>query len=52
MIEAIKPITLVKGGDYKDKKVAGQEIVDELKLVKFIENKSTSQIIKKIKKGG
>ena len=52
LIEAIKPITLVKGGDYKDKKVAGQEIVDELKLVKFIENKSTSQIIKKIKKGG
>jgi D-beta-D-heptose 7-phosphate kinase / D-beta-D-heptose 1-phosphate adenosyltransferase len=52
LIEAIKPITLVKGGDYKDKKVAGQEIVDELKLVKFIKNKSTSQIIKKIKKGG
>ena len=52
LIEAIKPTTLVKGGDYKDKEVAGQDIVDELKLVKFIENQSTSQIIKKIKKGG
>ena len=52
LIEAIKPNTLVKGGDYKNKEVAGQDIVDELKLVKFIENKSTSQIIKKIKKGG
>ena len=52
LIEAIKPTTLVKGGDYKDKEVAGQDIVDELKLVKFIDNKSTSQIIKKIKKGG
>jgi len=52
LIEAIKPNTLVKGGDYKDKEVVGQDIVDELKLVKFIDNKSTSQIIKKIKKGG
>ena len=52
LIEAIKPNTLVKGGDYKNKEVAGQDIVDELKLVKFIENQSTSQIIKKIKKGG
>jgi D-beta-D-heptose 7-phosphate kinase/D-beta-D-heptose 1-phosphate adenosyltransferase len=52
LIEAIKPNTLVKGGDYKDKEVVGQDIVDELKLVKFIENQSTSQIIKKIKKGG
>ena len=49
LIEAIKPKTLVKGGDYEDMKVAGQDIVDELKLVKFIEDKSTSQTIKKIK---
>ena len=32
MIKAIKPITLVKGGDYENKEVAGQDIVDELIL--------------------
>ena len=51
LIKAIKPITLVKGGDYKDKEVAGQDIVDELKLVKFVDEKSTSQTIKKIQQG-
>ena len=51
LIKAIKPITLVKGGDYKDKEVAGQDIVDELKLVQFVDEKSTSQTIKKIQQG-
>ena len=51
LIKAIEPKTLVKGGDYKNKEVVGQDIVDELKLVKFVEQKSTSQIIKKIQKG-
>jgi len=51
LIKAIKPITLVKGGDYKDKEVAGQDIVDELKLVEFVDEKSTSQTIKKIQQG-
>ena len=51
LIKAIKPITLVKGGDYEGKEVAGQDIVDELKLVKFVDEKSTSQTIKKIQQG-
>jgi len=51
LIEAIKPKTLVKGGDYKNKEVIGQDIVDELKLVAFVEQKSTSQTIKKIQEG-
>jgi len=51
LIKAIKPITLVKGGDYKDKEVVGQDIVDELKLVKFVDEKGTSQTIKKIQQG-
>ena len=51
LIKAIKPTTLVKGGDYKDKEISGQDIVDELKLVKFVDEKSTSQTIKKIQKG-
>ena len=51
LIKAIKPVTLVKGGDYKDKEVVGQDIVDELELVEFVDEKSTSQTIKKIKQG-
>ena len=48
LINSIKPHTLVKGGDYEDKKVAGQEIVDELKIVKFIKGRSTTKTIQTI----
>lgn len=48
LIKAVKPHVLVKGGDYEGKKVVGQDIVEELKLVKFVEGKSTSKIIEKI----
>jgi D-beta-D-heptose 7-phosphate kinase/D-beta-D-heptose 1-phosphate adenosyltransferase len=51
LIKAIKPVTLVKGGDYEDKEVVGQDIVDELKLVQFVDEKSTAQTIEKIQKG-
>jgi D-beta-D-heptose 7-phosphate kinase / D-beta-D-heptose 1-phosphate adenosyltransferase len=51
LIKAIKPNTLVKGGDYKGKEVVGQHIADELKLVDFLEGKSSSQTINKIKQG-
>jgi D-beta-D-heptose 7-phosphate kinase / D-beta-D-heptose 1-phosphate adenosyltransferase len=49
LINAIKPHILVKGGDYEGKKVVGQDLAMELKLIKFIENKSTSKTIRKIK---
>ena len=49
LIKSIKPHTLVKGGDYKGKEVIGQDIADELKLVQFIDGKSTSKTIAKIK---
>ena len=51
LIKAIKPHTLVKGADYKDKEVVGQDIVDELKLVKFVDKTSTTHTINKILKG-
>ena len=51
LIQTIRPNTLVKGKDYEGKKVVGQDIVDELILVEFIEGKSSSQIINKIQKG-
>ncbi len=48
LIKTIMPHTLVKGGDYLGKKIIGEDLVDELKLVDFIENKSTSNTINKI----
>jgi len=48
LIKAIKPHTLVKGGDYKGKQVIGQDVADELKLVKFVDGKSSTQTIEKI----
>jgi len=48
LIKKIQPDILIKGGDYKDKKVIGSDIAGKVKLVDFIEGKSTSSIIKKI----
>ena len=50
LIKLIKPDLLVKGGDYKGKEVVGQDIVKELKLINFIDDKSSSKIIKRIQK--
>ena len=50
LISKIKPNVLVKGGDYKGKEVVGQDIADELKLVDFIEGRSTTRTIKRIQK--
>jgi D-beta-D-heptose 7-phosphate kinase / D-beta-D-heptose 1-phosphate adenosyltransferase len=49
IIKTIKPNVLVKGGDYKNQIVVGQDIVDELKLVQFVKDKGTTKIIKKIR---
>lgn len=51
LIEAVQPHILVKGGDYKGEKVVGEDIADELKLVKFVDGKSTTRTINKIKAG-
>ena len=50
LINLIKPDVLVKGGDYEGKEVVGQDIVKELKLVKFIDGKSTTKTIERIQK--
>jgi D-beta-D-heptose 7-phosphate kinase / D-beta-D-heptose 1-phosphate adenosyltransferase len=49
LIEHIKPDTLVKGGDYKGKKIIGQEVVKESIIIPFIDGKSTTNIIARIK---
>ncbi|MGJ0337160.1 D-glycero-beta-D-manno-heptose-7-phosphate kinase [Aliarcobacter cryaerophilus] len=48
LIKLIKPHVLVKGGDYEGKEVVGQDIADVLKLVQFVDGKSTTNTIKRI----
>ena len=48
LIKAVKPNILVKGGDYEGKDVVGQDIAEELKLVQFVDGKSTTKTIEKI----
>ena len=50
LISLIKPDILVKGGDYSKDDVIGNEIVPETRILSFVEGKSTTEIIKKIKK--
>ena len=48
LIKLIQPDILVKGGDYQGKEVVGTEFAKELRLVDFVDGKSTTNIIKKI----
>lgn len=47
LITAIQPHILVKGADYEGKVVVGSDIVKEVRLVQFIEGKSTTKIIQR-----
>jgi len=49
LIDIIKPNILVKGADYTNKKVVGSDIADEVIFCDFIDGKSSTSIIKKIK---
>jgi D-beta-D-heptose 7-phosphate kinase / D-beta-D-heptose 1-phosphate adenosyltransferase len=48
LIKSIKPNILVKGGDYEGKEVVGQNLVEQLKIVDYINNKSTTKTIHRI----
>jgi len=48
LIKMIAPDVLVKGGDYEGKKVVGTEFAKVLKLVAFVDGKSTTKTIEKI----
>ena len=50
LIKIIQPDILVKGGDYEGKDVVGSDIAEELKLVQFLDGKSTTKTIEKIQK--
>ena len=50
LIQALSPHILVKGADYTGKEVVGSNVVDEVRLVEFVEGKSTTKIIEKVQK--
>jgi D-beta-D-heptose 7-phosphate kinase/D-beta-D-heptose 1-phosphate adenosyltransferase len=49
LIKAIEPDVLVKGADYEGKEVVGSDIAKQTKLVEFVQGKSTTTTIEKIK---
>ncbi|XAU16375.1 D-glycero-beta-D-manno-heptose-7-phosphate kinase [Sulfurimonas sp. HSL3-1] len=51
LIKMLCPDVLVKGGDYEGKAVVGTEFAGELKLVDFVEGKSTTKTIARIQEG-
>lgn len=54
LIEAVKPMVLVKGGDYTPEGVVGKDVVESyggrIELVTFVDGRSTTNIIEKILK--
>jgi D-beta-D-heptose 7-phosphate kinase/D-beta-D-heptose 1-phosphate adenosyltransferase len=48
IIKMIRPKTLVKGGDYRKETIIGSDIVDNVFIFDYLENKSSSLIINKI----
>ena len=48
LIKKIIPDFLVKGGDYKNKQVVGQDFAKELVLIDFVSGKSTTNIIRQL----
>ncbi|MBN6209040.1 D-glycero-beta-D-manno-heptose 1-phosphate adenylyltransferase [Ralstonia pickettii] len=49
LIREIGADILVKGGDYEGKNVVGSDLVKEVRLIKFLEGKSTTSIINSIR---
>lgn len=50
LIKKISPKILVKGGDYKDKEIVGSEFAQEVRLLDFLDGRSTTRIVEKIQK--
>jgi D-beta-D-heptose 7-phosphate kinase / D-beta-D-heptose 1-phosphate adenosyltransferase len=49
IIKSIRPNTIVKGSDYKANDVVGKEYVDSVILFNYIDGKSSTSVINKIK---
>lgn len=54
LIKAVRPDVLIKGADWKNKKVVGEDVVrpygGRVELIKYLPNFSTTKIIEKIKR--
>ena len=52
LIKSVKPVVLVKGGDYSPEGVVGKDVVESyggrVELVEFVDGRSTTNIIEKI----
>jgi D-beta-D-heptose 7-phosphate kinase / D-beta-D-heptose 1-phosphate adenosyltransferase len=48
LIKLVEPDILVKGGDYEGKEVVGSDIASQVRLVQFVDGKSTTKTIEKI----
>lgn len=51
LIEKIMPDVLVKGQDWANRSIAGEDCVEEIHFVSLIEGKSTTSIIERIRNG-
>ena len=51
LIALLRPHTLVKGGDWRAEEVVGRELVEEVRIIPYLEGVSTSGIIERILKG-
>ena len=49
LVKLIAPSILVKGADYRDKEVVGSEFAKEVKLIEFVQGRSSTSIIEKIR---
>ncbi len=52
VLEKIHPHTLVKGGDYTIDSIIGREFCQHIKIFTYMDGKSTTQMIKKIRASG
>jgi D-beta-D-heptose 7-phosphate kinase/D-beta-D-heptose 1-phosphate adenosyltransferase len=49
ILKLLKPLKMVKGSDYKMENIIGSEFANEVLLFNYIENKSSTSVIDKIK---
>ena len=49
LIALLRPHTLVKGGDWHPEEVVGRELVEEVRIISYLEGVSTSGIIERIR---
>ena len=49
LIALLRPNILVKGGDWRAEEVVGRELVEEIRIIPYLERVSTSGIIERIR---